>query len=476
MLSPGNNKKKKSLRASNVELQSREISVSKNDDKKIYSRDFDNLGPLRQEKVINNSPTGKRCAYMMSKFIAGNGVDDNIDIVVNQKGETVNDLIDQASVDIAYQYGVFFLQKYKIDVENSVESIKFQRRSTKVLDYVPVAISKEDDDEWPGKIYILDQKEGSDEFEKVTDETTWYYPYNPDSKVILSQMRNDCKLKGIDEPTHKQLWQNYRGQVLYMNLTPKFEYALPLSDVVYDDMDSEAQFSRYVNRNARNGWLGKTVFTKFDDDEEEDERSTGKTFDDVIKDNMGAENSDSVLVISVPTSAVDDVTKAFKVDQVKAQFDDKMFDKSTENVRKNIMGAFNNIPEILVMAGDGALFGPNSETYKEAKRFYWEQNETERFKLEKTLSKLLNIKIDILPLADIEEENEDEDEKLRKQSQAQLKGSVGGVTALLEIQKSVSEGTTNIDAAVEIIKEIFGIAEEIARRMLGNPKPNENEQ
>lgn len=405
MLSPDKNKKKKSLRASNVELQSRDISISKNDDKKIYSRDFDNLGPLRQEKVINNSPTGKRCAYMMSKFIAGNGVDDSIDIIVNQYGESLNDIIDQASVDIAYQYGVFFLQKYMIDVENSVDSIKFKRKSTKVLDYVPAAISKEDDDNWPGKIYILDQKEECDEFEKVTDETTWYYPYNPDSKVILSQMRNDCKLKGIGNPSHKQLSQNYRGQVLYMNLTPKFKYALPLADVVYDDMDSEHQFSRYVNKNARNGWLGKTVITKFDDDEEEDnERSSGKTFDDVIKENMGAENSDSVLVISVPTSAVDDVNKAFKVDQVKAQFDDKMFDKSTDNARKNIMGAFNNIPEILVSAGNGALFGPNSDTYKEAKKFYWEQNETERFKLEKTLKKLFGFEINILPLKGVENE------------------------------------------------------------------------
>jgi len=62
------------------------------------------------------------------------------------------------------------------------------------------------------------------------------------------------------------------------------------------------------------------------------------------------------------------------------------------------------------------------------------------------------------------------DEEARKKSQAELKGSVGGVTALLEVQKSVSEGTTDLEAAVEIIKEIFGIEETIARKMLGTPK------
>ena len=473
MLNPGKHKKKKSLRASNIELHSRDISVSA-DDKKIHSRDSDNLYPLRIEKVINGSPTGKRCAFMMSKFIAGNGVDESTDIAVNKKGETVNDLIDSASIDMAYHYGVYFHQTYKLDIENSTNGLSFKRAGTKVLDYVPMARSKEDDDGFPGKFYFLDQEEGTDSFAKANDKTTWYYPYNPDPKIIIAQMQNDCKLRKIKDPATSQLIQNYRGQVLYLNLTPKFVYALPLADVVYDDMDTEHRISRYTNNESRRGWLGKTIITKFEDDQQEDERAED-SFDHTIKENMGADNAANVLVISVPTH-VDDVTKAFNVQQVKAQFDDKLFQTTTGNIRRNIMGAFNNIPEILVSAGTGALFGPNSETYKEAKKFYWEQNETERFKLEKTLEKLLGFTIDILPLDGVEDQNIDEDQKLRKESQAQLKGSVGGVTALLEIQKSVSEGITDINAAVEVIKEIFGIAEQTARKMLGTPKKKGNEQ
>lgn len=402
MLNPGINKKKKSLRASNIELHSRDISVSP-DDQKIHSRDSDNLYPLRIEKVINGSPTGKRCAFMMSKFIAGNGVDETSDIVVNKRGETVNDLIDLASLDIAYQYGVYFHQTYKLDIENSITGIKFKRASTKILDYVPMARSKEDDEGFPGKFYYLDQEENKEIFKKASDSTSWFYPYNPDPKIIITQMQNDCKLRGIKDPTTVQLIQNYRGQVLYLNLTPKYVYALPLADVVYDDMDTEHRISRYTNNESRRGWLGKTIITMFDDEEEEDERSDN-SFDNNIKENMGADNAANVLVVKVPTSAVDDVKKAFNIDQVKAQFDDKLFETTTGNIRRNIMGSFNNIPEILVSAGSGALFGPNSETYKEAKKFYWEQNETERFKLEKTLKKLLGIDINILPLQGVENE------------------------------------------------------------------------
>ncbi|MDV4026789.1 hypothetical protein CMT52_20935, partial [Elizabethkingia anophelis] len=116
MSTPDRHKNKKSLRATNIELQSRDISVS-NNDAKIYTRDYDNLYNLRIEKVINNSPTGKRCANMMAKFIIGNGIDESLDKVVNSKGETLNDIADLASNEISYQYGVFFFISWTIDVD-----------------------------------------------------------------------------------------------------------------------------------------------------------------------------------------------------------------------------------------------------------------------------------------------------------------------------------------------------------------------
>ena len=228
-------------------------------------------------------------------------------------------------------------------------------------------------------------------------------------------------------------------------------------------MDSEHRISIYVNKQIKDGWLGKTVISKFDDDEEEDERKPD-SFNENLKKNMGAENASNVLVIDVPVNATDDVKKAFNVEQLKPQYDDKLFELTLKNLRKNIMGAFNNAPEILLTTGDGSLFGTNSDTYNEAKKFYWEQNEWERQCLEEALTEITGEKVSFIPI--VEEQNFNEDESLRKKSQAELKGSVGGVTALLEIQKSVANKTTDINAAVEIIKEIFGISEDVARKML----------
>ena len=55
-------------------------------------------------------------------------------------------------------------------------------------------------------------------------------------------------------------------------------------------------------------------------------------------------------------------------------------------------------------------------------------------------------------------------------AQASLKGSVGGVQALLEIQASYSAGTTSYDSAINMLDIIYGYNKEQAIRLLGKPK------
>ena len=56
------------------------------------------------------------------------------------------------------------------------------------------------------------------------------------------------------------------------------------------------------------------------------------------------------------------------------------------------------------------------------------------------------------------------------QAQAQLKGSVGGVQSLLEVQASYVSGTTTYESAIAILDLIFGFNREQAIRLLGNPQ------
>jgi len=61
----------------------------------------------------------------------------------------------------------------------------------------------------------------------------------------------------------------------------------------------------------------------------------------------------------------------------------------------------------------------------------------------------------------------------RLEAQAALKGTVGGVQGILEIQRSVSTGITEREAAVILLEQIYGFTREQAESMIGNPKPVE---
>ena len=59
----------------------------------------------------------------------------------------------------------------------------------------------------------------------------------------------------------------------------------------------------------------------------------------------------------------------------------------------------------------------------------------------------------------------------RLEAQANLKGTVGGVQGILEIQRSVSTGITQRDAAIALLVEIYGFNNEQASNIIGNPTP-----
>jgi len=55
-------------------------------------------------------------------------------------------------------------------------------------------------------------------------------------------------------------------------------------------------------------------------------------------------------------------------------------------------------------------------------------------------------------------------------AQAALRGSVGGVTGILGIQTSVSEGKTDFESAITILIEIYGFKRDVAVKLLGSPE------
>ena len=471
------------LRATFVELYETETPYAESD--KYYLNGSDNLYPLSIERVIQNSPTAKRAALAMKKYISGSGLTNfELNIVNKKQNKSLYDVVKEIAHDISYQNGVFLHRSIKIDTSTG-EPIFITDQLT-VLDYVKCRVSKKDDGGSMGKIFYKDfnpnhktKKQGGKK-----EEAKWYYSFSNNQDVIQAQIQADSKElieNSEQEPTIEELTKNYRGQVYYLNLDPRLNYALSKFDAVYNDCDTEFRMSTYSNKMTREGFLGKTAILVNNLDEE-----TSLTIKEDVKNWLGTENSSGVYFLEVEET--ENLDNVLKIINVETQYDDEMFTNTEKRVRRNILGAANNIPEPLLYSNDGsALFGNSGEAYNQMKVFYEEQNNEERKAIEKMLLMFgFDTRIKLITHIDSEikdgqndiENLSNEDIAIQEQikSQATLRGSVGGVQGILQIQQSVSQELTDIDSAIEILVEIYGFERATASKILGKPEiENKNE-
>lgn len=372
------------VRAKLVEIYSRVVKLAKEDNEEIYLNGDNNLYPNEIEGVINNSPIAFSAAKIMTKFIGGLGVENNL-TVNKEKNYTLNDIVRMFSKSIANHNAVPIYIGYGINEEGKIYPNKLD-----VLECTKIRLSKEDSEENKGRIFYKDYESKSSFGKK--NKARWFYPFNSNQDVIHAQIERDLKDSDKKYTGLAHAIRHYRGQVYYLNLTPEYTYALAPVDSVFNDADSDYRIGLYTNKQVRSGFLGKTTVITQGLDEE-----TQKIIEEDIKKFLGAENSDSIFQLSVKEAdRLDDVIKFI---QLKPQFDDKLFVETNSRISKNILIAFNNIPEPLISAGSGALFGTTSETYLEMKLFYSEQTADERKKLEETLT-TLGFPCKIIPMAE----------------------------------------------------------------------------
>lgn len=378
------------FRAKFVELYRRFIPLAENKDETIYYNGENNLYPNEMELAILNSPSGKAASKVFSKYISGKGIEN--DVIVNpNKNYNLSKIVRISSIDIARQGGVFFHIGQRL--ENGVLHPVLD-----ILEYTKSRLGKEDDNEFISKYWYKDCSVEKKTYlpKSGNDKAYWYYAFDKRQEVILEQIRNDYfeNEETDEEADLATMLPSYRGQVYYMNLTPEFKYALSPFDACYNDLDSEYRISMYTNRQSRCGFLGKTYVVTSGLDTE-DEKSVQE---DVAK-WLGSDNSGGTYFLTLEAGA--EIDKVFKVGQVKAEFDDKLFSETKSTLRDNIYSQANNVPMQLVKA-DSAMFGTQSETYLEMKKFYSEQTYEERKELEDTLT-YLGFPCKIIPIVETNE-------------------------------------------------------------------------
>ena len=471
------------IRASLIELWERVTDY--NLDEKVYLNGSNNLYPNEIELVVQNSPSASKGSNLMSTYINGRGLTNDPSF----NGVLLSEINKDIADDLSVQYGCFIHVSYGIKAD--IEGAEFVTKKLHVLDYTKCRKAKDDDNDNPGKIVYKDFEQSKSGFFSNDNDVkeTWYYPFSNDQEIIKSQIRLDNKksLQANPDLTLAEMLANYRGQVYYLNLTPKYRYAISHFNSVYNDCDTEYRMSLYSNSVSRAGFLGKVAILTSGLDEE-----TSQDIKEDVAKWLGAENASTAYFLEIEDT--ENLENNFKIMSVPSQYDEAQFRDTKENTRINILGACNNIPSALVSANDSNLFGNSGELIVQMKSFYNEQTNYERRRIEETYL-MFGIDTKIKPLINDEIATKETIKEVISnapkaanepaktpatetatgpdaetlKAQAGLRGSVGGVNGILGIQNSVTAGQTDRESAITILMEIYGFTKGVAEALLGKP-------
>ena len=443
----------------------RSIGVDPNTDIGIMAFGEKNDYPQFMERVILSSIDARAIADIYSKFLIGTGFNDTINsIVVGKDGKgkdiTILSLLRQFAQSASFFNGGYIHLNYSFANPNNPRV-----SSVKPIPFKNCRFTKPNDLGYCAKVAVYDNWEKDKNTKYDKNKIRFYHTYTNSIIILKEQITN---VGGVD---------NHKGHVYFLFLDNYYLYPLSPFDPVYMDCDTQAQISIFKNNQIRNGFTDKSVFIVGGDDENVEELKNQ------IKNLMGS-NGDNCLIIREdidPTTGKLESGRDLIADKISTTINDKLLESWEDGLVNNLRKANKAVPKILIDYETSNLGTTSGEAIMQAVNFYNAITEDDRAAISQMFKEIFS-KFDneilaknqdwtIKPLVLLQkEESKDDPIDVKLKSQAELKGSVGGVTALIQLQQSVAQGYTSIDAAIATLEEIYGIPTDIAKRMIGNPK------
>ena len=422
----------------------------------VFNWGKDNAFPSMIEALINISVTSKTCIDRVAKAIYGDGFGKIGNVIVNSKGQTLNELLRIVSREYAKQNNIFLHIRYDGN---------YDFKSIVLVPSTHVRLGKDDDRGYSGKFLIYDNWDKSKGGKIMSDNFILVDRFNTAKGVVEGQVENAGGLS------------DYNGQIIHIQKSNGYVYSLSDLNPVMSEALLEGNSQLFRSRGSQKGFLNTKLLAVQPFGSEDDRNEFKKDLNDV----RGAENSSEVVILE-SAQVSDDVTKQMYLGDLSSPYNDKLFEYSDTMAEKNISKAF-SVPLILIDTTDSASFGDSGGKLKEAKLQLFESREEDRNQIEEVFQMIMKKFSDpveglaiINPFEEqTEEAGNETPEDVNKQAQATLRGSVGGVTALLAIQQSVAAKTTTKEAGIAMIVNIYGFDEDTASKMLGNPEEGTNQ-
>lgn len=285
----------------------------------------DNLYPQVLNNIIAASSTGSGCVERLANFIEGNGLRnlDLSELVINRKGDTMDDLHTLICSDVAKFNGFAIHVNYNI-FGQIVE-----------LQYVPFEncrLVEEDDNGYVSHIVLhpdwTGAKTRNGKLLRVDKRNCDYINvFNPTKEVVLAQIE---AVGGIEY---------YNGQLLWVSMAGKNTYPTGKGDAVATEMSTDEGLSNVKYRNVRNNFLpAAMIITKRGSNlENYSDRPSmqGDDFSDTLVHLQGDTNAGKLMEITLEN----DEEKP-EVLHLNAQNYDKEFTVTDSSVIERIYSAF----------------------------------------------------------------------------------------------------------------------------------------
>lgn len=363
-----------------IDKDNRRTQESKYKGLPYLANGMDNNYPSLIEAIISGSPTAKACAGVIADFIFGKGFTLEQQareraktqgkrfykdtFFVNEKRETPNDLLKKVARSIAIHKGVFLHVNY-----NGL----YQKTSLQVLPYKHCRIGAKDSKNYRGKVLIFNNWDKVKPSKEIDKNIEIMDLYDPRPEIIQAQVE---KAGG---------WQNYKGQVYFLNLDKNDSYPLAWADVILTDCQSERLSATYTLNGFKKGFYGTYAFiTKPMASEEARE-----DFRAQVRKAVGVEAELSVFHFENETQS-DKIEDEVLIKPIESNIKADLFEYSDKKTANNIRKSYGNIPPVLIDFVEGKLGNTSGESHKEARLFMQEQTQEERQDVQEMFEELFD--------------------------------------------------------------------------------------
>lgn len=336
--------------------------------------------PTKIELLVGGSATAKACAGVIADFIYGKGFSLEAEaratakergerfkkesLYINDRRETPNDLLKKVARSLSYHRGVFLQINY-----NQL----FQKTSVQVLPYGCCRLGVKDSNNYRGKVLYYNNWDKLQDKKEIDKNVSVIDLYDPRPEVIQEQVN---KAGG---------WENYKGQVYFLNLDRNDSYPLAWADTVLLDCESEMLSSKYTRNGFKKGFFGTYAFVTSPFKSEADKEE----FQEHLRRSIGVEAEQSVFHFQLEMSG-DKLEDQVLVKPIESNVKADLFEYADRKTANNIRKTYGNVPPVLIDFVEGKLGNTSGESLKEARVFMQEQMQEERQDVQEMFEELFD--------------------------------------------------------------------------------------